>query len=44
MCEKGFVKANANNLPQINMLMVLQFLKDDDRFNAPEMRCAKASL
>ncbi|XP_039302545.1 uncharacterized protein LOC105203324 [Solenopsis invicta] len=44
MCEQGFVKANSNNLPQINMFAVLEFLKDDDRFNAPEIRCAKASL
>ncbi|XP_018374671.1 PREDICTED: uncharacterized protein LOC108768651 [Trachymyrmex cornetzi] len=44
MCEKGFVKANSSNLPQIDMFTVLTFLRDDDRFNAPEIRSAKASL
>ena len=44
MCEKDFIKANSNNLSQIDMFTVLEFLRDDDRFNGPEIRSAKVSL
>ncbi|XP_046735004.1 uncharacterized protein LOC124404715 [Diprion similis] len=44
MCDTGFVKATASNLPTIDIFMVTEFLKADDRFNAAEVRGAKASM
>ncbi|KAJ8915458.1 hypothetical protein NQ315_003221 [Exocentrus adspersus] len=43
MSQKGFVKATSNNLPTIDIFMVTDFLKRDDRFNVGEMRGTKAA-
>ncbi|KAJ8909294.1 hypothetical protein NQ315_017029 [Exocentrus adspersus] len=43
MTSKDFVKATSNNLPRVNMFMIICFVKNDDRFNAAEFRGVKAS-
>lgn len=42
--EPGFVKADSGNIPKIDIFMVLNYIKNDDRFNDPEVRNAKANL
>lgn len=42
--EKDFVKADSRNLPRIDMFMVAEFIANDDRYNAPEIRLVKASV
>lgn len=42
--EPGFVKADSRNLPKIDIFMVLNYIKNDDRFNDPEVRNVKANL
>lgn len=44
MLEIGFVKADSRNLPKIDIFMVAEFIKTDDRFNATEIRLVKAYL
>ncbi|XP_046142526.1 uncharacterized protein LOC114882098 [Osmia bicornis bicornis] len=44
MIEPGFVKADSTNLPNIDVFMVAEFVKNDDRYNAAEIRLVKASL
>ncbi|KYN02978.1 hypothetical protein ALC62_06183 [Cyphomyrmex costatus] len=39
--ESGYVKADSNNLPKIDMFMVCEYIKQDDRFNAAEVRGSK---
>ncbi|XP_031359073.1 uncharacterized protein LOC116182672 [Photinus pyralis] len=41
--EEGFVKAGSNNLPSVDIFMVMEFIKNDDRFNAAEIRGIKAA-
>lgn len=43
MASEGFVKAASNNLPSVDMFMVMEFIKNDDRFNSAEIRGTKAS-
>lgn len=42
--ELGFIKANSTNLPKIDMFMVFEFIKQSDKFNAAEVRNAKAAM
>jgi len=42
MVEKGFIKADSTNLPKINIFMVIDLLRSDDRCNVPELRETKA--
>jgi len=42
--ESGFVKADSTNLPKIDMFMVCEFIKQSDKFNAAEVRNAKAAM
>lgn len=42
--EPGFVKADSTNLPKIDMFMVCEFIKRSDKFNAAEVRNAKAAM
>lgn len=44
MVDAGYVKAKSDNLPQIDIFMVGEFLKGDERFSAAEIRGAKAAL
>ena len=44
MVETGFVKTDSRNLPKIDIFMVAEFIKTDNRFNAAEIRLVKASL
>ncbi|XP_011860949.1 PREDICTED: uncharacterized protein LOC105558060 [Vollenhovia emeryi] len=39
--ESGFVKADARNLPRIDMFMILDFIKKSDNFNCGEVRNVK---
>ncbi|CAG4934707.1 unnamed protein product [Colias eurytheme] len=43
MCDKGFIKAKSDNIPDVDIFMITNFLKDDVRFNSAEVRGAKAS-
>ncbi|KAJ8914230.1 hypothetical protein NQ315_003594 [Exocentrus adspersus] len=43
MSQKGFVKATSNNFRTIDIFMVTDFMKRDDRFNVGEMRGTKAA-
>lgn len=40
----GYVKADSTNLPKIDMFMIIEFITSDGRFNAAEVRGAKATL
>ena len=42
--EPGFVKANSQNSPKIDMFMVREFMKRNDKFNAAEIRNAEAAM
>lgn len=42
--EEGFVQADSRNLPNIDIFMVLEFINEDDRFNAAEIRMVKSAL
>ena len=42
--KENFVKADSSNLPNLDMFMVMEFIKEDCRFNAAEIRLAKAFL
>ena len=44
MVEPGYVKADSTNLPKIDIFMVAEFVKNDARYNAAEIRLVKASL
>ena len=44
MLEPEYIKADSTNLPKIDMFMVAEFVKNDDRYNAAEIRLVKASL
>ena len=39
--ESGYVKADSGNLPKVNIFMVLDYVKNDERFNDPEVRTSK---
>lgn len=43
MCDKGFIKAKFDNIPDVDIFMITNFLKNDIRFNSAEVRGAKAS-
>ncbi|XP_031337157.1 uncharacterized protein LOC116166348 [Photinus pyralis] len=43
MSSENFVKASSNNLPSVDIFMVMEFIKEDDRFNAAEFRNVKAT-
>lgn len=43
MCDKGFIKAKSDNIPDVDIFMITDFLKNDVRFNSAEVRGAKAS-
>ncbi|KAJ8941371.1 hypothetical protein NQ318_000837 [Aromia moschata] len=43
MASEGFVKASTNNLPCIDIFMVMEFIKNDERFNAAEFKGVKAA-
>lgn len=43
MESEGFVKASSNNLPSVNIFMVMEFIKNDERFNSAEIRGVKAT-
>ena len=42
--ESGFVKSNSKNSPKIDMFMVFEYIKQSDKFNAVEVRNAKAAM
>jgi hypothetical protein len=42
--ELGFIKANSTNLLKIDSFMVCEFIKKNDKFNAAEVRNAKAAM
>ncbi|XP_039307968.1 uncharacterized protein LOC120358291 [Solenopsis invicta] len=42
--ESGFIKAHSTNLPKIDAFMVCEFVKESDKFNAAEVRNAKAAI
>lgn len=44
MVEPGFIKAKSDDLPKVDIFMIGEFLKNDDRFNAAEIRGAKAAM
>ena len=39
--ESSYVKADSGNLPKVNIFMVLDYVKNDERFNDPEVRNSK---
>ncbi|XP_058789699.1 uncharacterized protein LOC131663353 [Phymastichus coffea] len=39
--DPDFLKADSGNLPKVNIFMVLNYIKNDDNFNDPEVRNAK---
>ena len=41
MCDRGFEKADLRNLPHVNSKMVREFIRNDSRFNAEEVRAVK---
>lgn len=42
--ESGFIKADLTNLPKIDIFMICEFIKQSDKFNAAEVRNAKAAM
>lgn len=44
MAAEGFVKASTNNLPSVDMFMVMDYIKKDECFNSAEIRGAKAAM
>ncbi|KAI4468013.1 hypothetical protein MML48_2g00001847 [Holotrichia oblita] len=44
MAAEGFVKASTNNLPSVDMFMVMDYIKRDECFNSAEIRGAKAAM
>ncbi|KAJ0179125.1 hypothetical protein K1T71_004837 [Dendrolimus kikuchii] len=42
MCDKGFIKAKSDNIPDVDIFITI-FLKNDVRFNSAEVRGAKSS-
>lgn len=44
MSSECFVKAASNNLPAVDMFIVTEFIKSDPRFNAAEIKGAKAAV
>lgn len=42
--DSGFVKADSTNLPKINVFMVWEYIINDERHNAPEIRGIKRTL
>ena len=43
LMESGFVKADSRK-PKIDMFMVFEYIKQSDKFNAVEVRNAKARM
>lgn len=39
--ESGFVRGSSDNLPKVDMAMVVEIIKEDVRFNASEIRGVK---
>ena len=39
--EEGFTKADSRLLPKVTGEMIITFISQDDRFNAPEVTGAK---
>lgn len=44
MVDQDFVKGQSDNLPTVDVFMIGEFLKNDDRFNAAEIKGAKAAM
>ena len=44
MTAEGFVKASTNNLPSVDMFMVMDYIKKDECFNFAEIKGAKAAM
>ncbi|KAK5648563.1 hypothetical protein RI129_003455 [Pyrocoelia pectoralis] len=44
MVDAGYLKGMSHNLPRVDVFMLAEFLKKDDRFNAAEIREAKAEM
>ena len=42
--DRGFVKADSENLPKISMFMMLEYFTSDPKYTAPEIRGVKAIL
>ncbi|XP_051156855.1 uncharacterized protein LOC127278934 [Leptopilina boulardi] len=42
--DPGFEKADTTNLPKINVFMVYEYITNNERYNAPEVRGVKATL
>lgn len=42
--KPGFIKADSRNLPKIDIFMVFEYIKQSDKFNAAEVRNAKAAM
>lgn len=43
MSVVNFVKADYNNLPNVDIFMITDFIRNDNRFNSAEIRGAKGS-
>lgn len=43
MANTGFVKASSGNLPAVDVLMIAEFMKKDERFNIAEVKGSKAA-
>ncbi|KAK5647089.1 hypothetical protein RI129_005553 [Pyrocoelia pectoralis] len=41
MVDAGYLKAMSDNLPRVDVFMLAEFLKKDDRFNTAEIHGAK---
>ena len=39
--ESGYVKADSVNLPKVNIFMVLDCVRNDEKLNDPEVRNSK---
>ena len=40
---EGFIKADSNNIPVVDIHMFSDYIKKDSNFIAPEIRCVKAT-
>lgn len=41
MCERGFVKADSSNLPEVDLLMVMEYFNSNHEYLSAEMRGTK---
>jgi len=42
--DPSFIKADSTNLPKIMVFMVWEYIVNDERYNAPEVREIKTTL